>query len=294
MRMDASQGYRPQPMLVKVSRTALPGGGPPPGVATTVRPVPVATRTGRGNAQETRKMPDRTMPAAWGDTLAPWVLRVGMTAGRRVAGRTVGCPNARPAPRGPMPAGPDTPARPIPIPTGGPGPTAPVVPARRRMSGPLRPRQAWALVDQARRMAGCHRAAPGRPRPCPPLPCRPPPCRPGAGRHRAVLVFPRPCHPAAASLAAAGRTVADPAVADPAVADPTVAGPTVAGPALAGPTVAGPVAAVPAAGGRLPRPGRRLCPDASCPAASPRPTAGPHRGPARPACPRPACPPPGR
>jgi hypothetical protein len=195
------------------------------------------------NAYEPDKMPIRTMPAAWGNTLAPWVLRVGTATVRGTrTGRRTPAPLTPVITRARLTGGSQPTAPPRRHPTGSPGPGRPALPgADHRLAGPRRPAP-WhrrACRPAAGRRPGaapgphrpCHPAAPGHPRPCDPAaPGRPPPChpaapdqpqgrRPGAGQPRADHLVPgrpgaaqgrprpserpRPCHPVAGGRGAA-------------------------------------------------------------------------------------------
>jgi len=189
MRKDAPAGYRPQPMTVKASRRR--------------------DRAGRGSR---RKMPVRTMSAAWKDTLAPWVLRVGTATSRCAASQPGRGPAGQRRTGRSASAGPGTPAPRIPVltsrrPVAG---TRPAVPVRHR--GVPRP-------SRSPRRAGCRPGtAAGRRRPCHPAaaPRRPRHRRPAAGRPRAARGHRWPCHLAAAPghpprcRPAAGRQVRTP------------------------------------------------------------------------------------
>jgi hypothetical protein len=140
-----------------------------------------------------RKMPDRAMSAAQGDTLAPWVLRAVMMPGRHAAGQTPGHPSAR-GTRPPIPASrgiPEAPTRTGRLPTRShryPGSSSPPEPCP---PGPGRP-------GHCRREAGAHRAEPARRLPSRHLPRRRR-CRPGLGRFPpGAPARPRPCRPVAA------------------------------------------------------------------------------------------------
>jgi hypothetical protein len=172
-------------------------------------------------------MPVRPMSAAQGDTLAPWVLRVGTATSCRAASRTRGCPGGQQVTSRGARAGPGMPAPPMPAFTSRPPPAGapPKVPARRHRGVRPRPGQLHRPVGQGRRCRGRRRAAgtetpgretpgwdclppadprpptperPGHPRPAAPgeePPGRPRPCRP---RARPVVRHPGPCHRARA------------------------------------------------------------------------------------------------
>ena len=233
MRMDASEGYRPPPMTVKASRTgnetagrpgpfrgpaAGPAGAPFPGNGPVgPAPSPAAavshrlSRHGnwprRGGGYGPGKMPDRTMPAAQRDTLAPWVLRVGMMTRIRVATRTPGCPHARRGTSRRARPSPGTPVPMIPPPTSSLPATGArqAAPASRRPGRPARPGQPPVPAGQGHRLVShcrvvlrrrgtCRAAArrgpapPGHPGCPPPRVGRHPPEAPGP---------PAPCRPAA-------------------------------------------------------------------------------------------------
>ena len=133
-------------------------------------------------------MPVRTLPAAQGDTLAPWVLRVGAPTSGRAASRTRRRPGGQCETSRRVRAARRTPAPLIPTPTSRPPGTG----ARPGAPGPPPPgrtpvaRAAPPPAGRGRRPAGPLRAAsPGRAT-CPPgaAPRPPAPARPG-------------CHPAA-------------------------------------------------------------------------------------------------
>jgi hypothetical protein len=168
------------------------------------------TPAGKG-AYGPGKMPDRTMPAAQRDTLAPWVLRVGMMTGVRGATRTPGRPDTRRGTSRRTRRSPGTPAPMIPPPTSSllatgarlatlasrhPGrparPGPPPVPAARSHHSARRCRAALqgTCLAAARRRP----APPGHPGGRPPAghypprtPAPPGPCRPAA--------WPRPAPP---------------------------------------------------------------------------------------------------
>jgi len=178
------------------------------------RPPRAGNPPGRGlragvRACERDNMPISTMPGAWRNTLAPWVLRVGTATSHRVSGRTRGRPAGRGAPAHLIPASTSVPpairtrltAPPRGHPDGGPGAGRPPLPAGQDHRQMGRPRRA------ARRRGVCRPgAARGRPGPCPPVAAldRPQPARPAAGQRRArrpvpgrpgaAQGHPRPCH----------------------------------------------------------------------------------------------------
>jgi hypothetical protein len=107
-------------------------------------------------------MPVLTMSAAQGDTLAPWVLRVGTATSRRTACRMRGCPVERRETSCRARAGLGTPVRPIPaltsslLATGAP----PTAPPRRCAGAQPRPGEPPLPVGRDHRLASLCRVAP--------------------------------------------------------------------------------------------------------------------------------------